>query len=169
MVDVGDGRVQNLGISLENVLNHAPAIHPIDGTYENLVSNHHPALYLLQQRPHHAQQLDPLEASRRFFGDDDAHEVGLRSSDDADGLGFGERRVVFVGKDGSERGELLQGVLRFQEILVGGFLFRVLLPGDNWEAPEPPEKERGGGSHRAVAEDGGERCCQRHVSESQSH
>lgn len=89
--------------------------------------------------------------------DDDAHEVGLGRSDDSDRLGLREWRAVFVGEDWGEGGEVLKCVFSFQEVFVWGQLFRVLLPGGgDWEAPEAPEEEWGGGSHRAEVADDGE-------------
>lgn len=44
----------------------------------------------------------------------------------------------------------------FQEILVWGFMLRVLSSGGNREETEAPEKLRGGGSHQAVVADNGE-------------
>ena len=114
--------------------------------------------------------------------DDDAHEVGLRGGDDADGLGVGERRRVLEGEDGGEGREVLEGLLRFEEVLAWGLLLVLVarvsvVPGGgggggDWEAPEAAAEEggegweRGGGSHHravVVAEDG-ERCDRHQVS-----
>ena len=162
LVDVSNGRVENLGGSLEDILDHAPAVNPIDGPHKNLVPDHHPPLNLLQQRPHHAENLHPAEASRRFviFGDDDAHEVGLRRRHHADGLGFRQRRAVFEGEDRGKTGILFQCLFRLQEVAArGSSLFvRVLLlllvsGGDRWETAEAAEEESGRVCrHRAVAE-----------------
>lgn len=64
------------------------------------------------------------EASRRF--DDDAHEVGLRGGDGADGLGFGERGLVLRREDRGEGGVVLEGLFSSEELLVR----RLGFPGD---------------------------------------
>ena len=143
---------------MEDILDHAPAVHPIDGPHKNLVPYHHPPLNLLQQRPHHAKYLNPAEASRRLvvFGDDDAHEVGLRRRHHADGLGFRERGAGFEGEDRRKRRKFLQCLFRLQEVAARGGLFvRVLLlvsGGDSEAAEAAEEEERRRGSRRAVPE-----------------
>lgn len=123
-VDIGDGRVGDLGPPLEDVLDHPAAVGPVDGSHEDPVPDEHAAADLLEQRPHDAEQVRPavlLEVVARGHGvHDDAHEVGLRGGDQAGSLGREERirgrrregggqreeaRVVVGGGGAAEEGE----------------------------------------------------------------
>ena len=48
LIDVSNGRVKNFGGSVEDILDHAPTVNPIDGPHKNLVPDHCPLLNLLQ-------------------------------------------------------------------------------------------------------------------------
>jgi len=77
-VDVGDGRVDDLGPPLEDVLDHAAAVGPVDGPDEDAVPDEDAAADLLEQRADDAEQVGAavvLQAGGRGV-DDDAHEVG---------------------------------------------------------------------------------------------
>lgn len=92
-VDVGDGRVGDLGAAVEDVLDDAAAAGPVDGPDEHPVPDEHAAADLLEQRAHDAEQVGApvvLQARGRG-GDDDAHEVGLGGGHEPRGLGREER------------------------------------------------------------------------------
>src|SRR6185312_11182967 len=56
-VDVGDGRVDDLGPPLEDVLDHAAAVGPVDGPDEDAVPDEDAAADLLEQRADDAEQV----------------------------------------------------------------------------------------------------------------
>ena len=99
-VDVGDGRVDDLGPPLEDVLDHAAAVGLVDGPDEDAVPDEDAAADLLEQRADDAEQVGAavvLQAGGRGV-DDDAHEVGLRRRDEPRGL----RRGQLLGGRGRE-------------------------------------------------------------------
>jgi len=99
-VDVGDGRVGDLGPPLEDVLDHAAAVGPVDGAHKDAVPDEDAAADLLEQRADDAEQVGAAMAlqARGRGVHDDAHEVGLRRRDEPRGL----RRGQLLGGRGRE-------------------------------------------------------------------
>lgn len=132
MIHIGDRRVQDHRAPLKYVLDHPPPVGPVNGTDENPVTDKDPPLDLLEQSPDDAEQLPPhpgvapeestvlgLPAGRH---DDDAHEISLGGSDEADGLGGEEvaAAVVIGVEGGGGGGEVLDDVPGLEDVLIGG-------------------------------------------------
>ena len=106
VVDVGDGRVGHLGPPLEDILDHPAAVGPVDRPDEDAVTDEHAAADLLEQRADDAEQVGAaVVVQPRGRGvHDDAHEVGLRGSDETRGLRV-EQLLGRWGREGRRQGE----------------------------------------------------------------
>lgn len=126
VINIGNRRISNLGGPLEHILDHAPAVDPVNGPDEHPVPDENLPLDLLEHRLHHAEELRTGHgrvgiAIRAGVDDDDAHEIGLGGSNKADGLvgeeGGGGREVD--GGWGGGGNEVFDGLAGTEEVAVG--------------------------------------------------